>query len=144
MLGRILNAKFLPTNQDVQLLVLRVGTGLTLFFRHGLEKVVPFRLTDPHGPDPLHLGHTPTWIIQLLSDVVCALLITLGVGTRWLAAFCFANIFVAFALVHHFTFTGKSPDADHGELIVQYLIALTALMIGGPGRYSIDGMLADK
>jgi putative oxidoreductase len=79
-----------------------------------------------------------------LSDVVCALLITLGVGTRWLAAFCFVDIFVAFALVHHFTFTGKSPDADHGELIVQYLIALAALIIGGPGRYSIDGMLADK
>lgn len=142
MMGRILNARFLPTNQDFQLFVLRVGTGLTLFFRHGLEKIVPFRLQDPHGPDPLHIGHTPTWIIQLLSDVVSAWLITLGIGTRWLAAFCFCNIFVAYAFVHHFVFKGKSPDADHGELIVQYLIALVAIIIGGPGRYSIDGMLA--
>ena len=144
MRGHILNAKFLPTNQDFQLLVLRVGTGLTLFLRHGWEKLAKLTLHDPGGPDPLHIGTTPTWIIQLLSDVVFSLLIALGVGTRWLAAFCFANIFVAFALVHHFVFTGKSPDADHGELIVQYLIALAALIIGGPGRYSIDGMLAEK
>lgn len=144
MLGRILNAKFLPTNQDFQLLVLRVGTGLTLFLRHGWEKVSKFTLHDPHGPDPLHIGTTPSWLIQLLADGVFSLLIVLGVGTRWLAAYCFVNIFVAFAFVHHFVFTGKSPDADHGELIVQYLIALTALIIGGPGRYSIDRMLAEK
>lgn len=141
MRGRTSNGNTLRTKQDLQLLVLRVGTGLILFFRHGLEKIVPFRLHDPHGPDPLHLGHTPTWIIQLLSDVVGALLITLGIGTRWVAAFCFANIFVAFALVHHFAFIAKSAEAEHGELIMQYLVALAALMIGGPGRYSIDGML---
>ena len=144
MLGRILNAKFISSNYDGGLLVLRVGAGLVLFLRHGWEKVSQMTLINPNFPDPLHIGHSLTWTLALLSDGICSLLIVLGVGTRWLALYCFFNIFVAWALVHHFTFLGKSPGADHGELIALYLVAFAALMVAGPGRYSVDGRLADR
>jgi putative oxidoreductase len=145
MIGRILNAKFLPTSSvDAQLLVLRVGIGLTLFLKHGWEKVSTLSLANPHFADPLHIGTTPSWIFAVFSDGICSLLIAVGIGTRWLSGLCFINIFVAWALVHHFAFLGKNPGADHGELIVQYLIAFAVLLMGGPGRYSVDGMLADK
>jgi putative oxidoreductase len=144
MLARILNAKFVPTNTDAGLLILRVGAGLILFLRHGWEKVSPMALTNPHFPDPLHIGHNTTWVLAMLSDGVCSLLIVLGVGTRWLSFYCFFNIFVAWSLVHHFTFLGKTPGADHGELIGLYLVAFAALMVAGPGRYSVDAMLAEK
>ena len=144
MLARLLNAKFLPSSSDAGLLVLRVGAGLILFMRHGWEKVSPLTLINPQFPDPLHIGHNTTWVLAMLSDGICSLLIALGVGTRWLSFYCFFNIFVAWALVHHFTFVGKTPGADHGELIALYLTAFTALMVAGPGRYSVDGWLAAK
>jgi putative oxidoreductase len=144
MLARILNAKFVPSNTDAGLLVLRVATGLILFMRHGWEKVSQLTLINPRFPDPLHIGHNTTWVLAMLSDGICSLLIMLGVGTRWLAFYCFFNISVAWALIHHFTFLGKSAGADHGELIALYLGAFAALMVAGPGRYSVDAMLLEK
>ena len=144
MIGRYLNAKFVPTSYDAGLLILRVGTGFVLFMRHGWEKVSTLSLVNPHFPDPIGIGHNPSWVIAMVADGICSVLIMLGVATRWLALFCWLNIFVAFALVHHFTFLGKSPAADHGELIALYLVALAALMVAGPGKYSIDAKLADK
>jgi putative oxidoreductase len=144
MLGRILNARFLPTNTDAGLLLLRIGAGLTLFLRHGWEKVSTLSLINPHFPDPLHIGNNATWTIALLSDGICSLLIILGVGTRWLSFFCFFNISIAWALVHHFVFVGKSAGADHGELIVLYLWSFLVLMVAGPGRYSVDAALAEE
>jgi putative oxidoreductase len=90
------------------------------------------------------LGHTPTWIMAMLSDGIFSLLLILGVGTRWIALYSFSEIFIAWAAVHHFTFLGKSPGADHGELIALYLSAFLALMVTGGGRFSVDALLADS
>jgi len=141
VLGRFLNAKFVPTNVDTGLLLLRVGTGFILFMRHGWEKVSRLTLINPTFPDPLHLGHSVSWSIALLSDGILSLLLILGLGTRWIALFSFVEIFVAWSLVHHFSFLGKSPAADHGELIALYLSAFLALMVTGSGRYSLDAAL---
>jgi putative oxidoreductase len=144
MLARILNVRFLPTSTDTGLLLLRIGAGLTLFLRHGWEKVSTLSLINPHFPDPLHIGHNTSWVLAMVSDGICSLLIILGIGTRWAALYCFLNIFTAWALVHHFPFSGKTPAADHGELIVLYLWAFLALMFAGPGRYSVDAALESK
>jgi putative oxidoreductase len=141
MLGRLLNAKFVPTNTDLGLLLLRIGTGLILFLRHGWEKVSTLSLINPQFPSVLGLGHNGSWIMAMLSDGVFSLLLILGLGTRWIALYSFLEIFIAWAFVHHFTFLGKSPGADHGELIALYLSALLALMVTGGGRYSIDAAL---
>jgi putative oxidoreductase len=141
VIGRILNAKFVPSSSDVAVLVLRVSTGLILFLRHGWEKVSQLTLLNPHFPDPLHIGHNTSWVLAMLSDGVCSLLIVLGVGTRWLSFYCFFNIFIAWAFVHHFTFFGKTQGADHGELIALYLVSFASLIVAGPGRYSIDAKL---
>ncbi len=144
MLGRLLNARFVPTSTDAGLLLLRIGTGVILFMRHGWEKVSILSLTNPHFPDPLHIGHNTSWILALLGDGILSLLLVIGVGTRWVALYSFVVIFVAWAFVHHFTFLGKTPGADHGELIALYLSAFLALMVTGAGRYSIDAAFADS
>jgi putative oxidoreductase len=141
VLGRFLNAKFVPSSTDAGLLLLRIGTGLILFLRHGWEKVSRMTLSNPHFADPIHLGHSTSWVIAMLADGICSLLIILGVGTRWLSLYCFFNILVAWSFVHHFTFLGKTPGADHGELIALYLSAFLALMVAGPGSYSVDVLL---
>lgn len=144
MIGRLLSAKMIPTSTDAGLLILRVGTGLILFLRHGWEKVSTMSLTNSNFPSVLGLGHTTTWIMAMLSDGILSLLMILGIGTRWIALYSFTEIFIAWAVVHHFTFLGKSAGADHGELIALYLSAFLALMVTGGGRFSVDALLADK
>lgn len=93
-----------------------------------------------HFPDPIHIGSHASFFVAFVSDFICAILLTLGIWTRWVALFCFCNILVAWAMVHRFAFFGHGPGADHGELIVLYLIALLTLVIHGSTSFSVDGM----
>ena len=63
-------------------------------------------------------------------------------ATRWAAFISLVNIFVAWALVHHFAFFGHQQD--HGELIVLYLCAMLTLFLSGAGCYSLDHLLIGK
>jgi len=93
--------------------------------------------------DPLHIGHVPSLIIATVSDGICSLLILFGMATRWACIYVFCNVFVAWALCHHFIFWGRMVG-DHGELIVLYLIFLIGIFIAGPGNYSVDALLQAK
>lgn len=136
----LLKAEFLPSSSQLSLTILRIVTGVTLFLHHGWEKRPEhWAVFMTHFPSLFHLSSPVTFLIAFFSDFVCSILIVLGLGTRWAAAFCFCNIFVAWACVHHFAFMGSGPAADHGELIVLYLGAMLAIFLGGPGFLSIDG-----
>ena len=141
MFRHIIKFDFLPFNTDVGMLTLRMIVGLSLFIKHGWEKIFTFSSMVPTFSDPLHLGHTTSLIFALISDGICSLLIVFGFATRWACMYCFCTIFVAWSLRHHFMFLGAHGTGDHGELIVLYLAALIAIFIVGPGRYSIDRSL---
>ncbi len=88
------------------------------------------------------MGVTTSLTIALISDFYCGILVVLGLGTRFATAFSCVSITVAFITVHHMQFFGR--DADHGEIIVLMLGTLAGLIASGPGRYSIDYLLADR
>jgi putative oxidoreductase len=133
---------FLPSSTDCGLLVLRVAVCLSLFLKHGTEKLFGFWQMSAHFPNLLHLGIFGL-VFATLSDGICSLLILAGLVTRWASLVCFVNIFAAWALVHHFLFFGRG--SDHGELVVLYLAAFLTIFIAGPGRFSLDALLfADR
>ena len=133
---------FLPYSSDAGLLALRVCAGLSLFLKHGTEKIFHFSSMAAHFPNPIHIGATPSLAIAMIGDAICSVLIILGFATRWACLFAFANIFVAWSLVHHYAFFGRT--GGHGELIVLYLAAFLAIFIAGPGRFSLDKRLRRK
>ena len=53
---RVLLLGSISPRVDVALLVLRVWVGMTLFLRHGLEKLFGSSDASSQFPDPLHLG----------------------------------------------------------------------------------------
>jgi putative oxidoreductase len=142
--------RFLSTkkynNVDLGLLVIRVITAGTLVLKHGWEKAFDFHTmatnTKLPFPDPFHLGVSTSLTIALIADFYCGILVVLGLGTRFAAAFSFMSISVAWVTVHHFSYFGAR--ADHGEIIILMLGTLAGLIASGPGRYSIDYLLADK
>jgi len=126
------------TSVSAGLLALRVVVAGSLLIKHGLEKVLHFSAMAQHFPDPIHIGPVPSLLCAMTGDFVCSILVIFGLATRWAALISFINIFVAWAFVHHFAFFGR--PGEHGELIVLYLAAMLALMLTGPGRYSMDSM----
>jgi putative oxidoreductase len=141
----VLLMRFVPERPQVGLAILRVWTGATLFMRHGWEKQpAHWAQFMAHFPNPIGIGSHESFLLAFISDFICSLLIVVGLGTRWAALYCMANIFVAWAFVHQFAFFGKGPGSDHGEVIVLYLGAMLTLVIAGAGAASLDGLLARR
>ena len=133
-MSRFLQLSFLPRSYDFALLVLRVWLGLDLFFRHGLEKLTHFSQMAAHFPDPIHIGSKPSLVYALIADAICSLLVVLGLATRLAALIIVINLVVVFTLVHHFALSGPRS----GELPFILLGGFLAILIAGPGRYSVD------
>jgi putative oxidoreductase len=125
------------TAASVGLLLLRVLAGLSLFLKHGLEKLTGYSTMVQHFPDPIHIGPHASLAYALLSDGICSLLVVLGLGTRPAAFVIVVNLLTAFFLVHHAAFF----SSGHVELVLVYIAVFAALVVAGPGRFSVDARL---
>jgi len=121
---------------DLALFLLRVWFGLLLFVKHGFDKATNFNRLSGHFADPFHIGPTASLLLVLFAEVVCALLVALGLWTRLAAAVVVINLSVAFAFAHHFQLFGPRS----GELAFVFLGGFLAIAIAGPGRWSLDGL----
>jgi putative oxidoreductase len=130
-----LHASYTPMT-DFALFVLRVWFGLLLFVKHGLDKAMNFNRLSAHFADPFHIGSTPSLLLVLLAEVVCPLLLVLGLWTRVAAAIIVIDLAVAFGFAHRFQLFG----ARNGELAFAFLGAFLALCFSGAGRWSLDGV----
>jgi putative oxidoreductase len=121
---------------SIGLLVLRAAA-LSLFLKHGLEKLTGYSRMVQHFPDPIHVGAHAGLAFALLSDGICSVLVTIGLATRPASAIIVFNLLVAFFFVHHAAYLTDG----HVELVVVYIIVFAALLFTGPGRFSVDRYL---
>jgi putative oxidoreductase len=133
---KLLQLSFIPINNDFGLLLIRVWFCLSLFVKHGIEKVTNFPEMLAKFPDPIHVGPTVGLVFALIADFICPLLIIFGLGTRLAASIMAINLLVVFAFMHHFSF-----EQDHAELVYVYLGLAVFVLIAGPGKYSFDKRL---
>lgn len=133
-MNTFLQLSFLPRSYDAGLLVLRLWYGLMLLFNHGLTKLTHFSQMSGRFGDPLHIGAPASLALAIIGEVVCSILIVLGLATRLAALYIIIELGIAFALVHHLKVAGPG----NGELAYTYIGAFLILLIAGPGRFSID------
>jgi putative oxidoreductase len=119
------------------LLVLRASFGL-LMVSHGWPKLMSL-FSDPGAfPDPLLIGSTLSHVLAVFAEFFCAILIIIGLGTRWAALPLMIAMTVAAFVIH-----AKDPFGER-ELAILYLSVFTSLMILGPGSYSLDRAISGK
>jgi len=117
---------------DVGLLFLRVTVGLMMVISHGWGKMVKVVSGDFSFPDPLGLGAAPSLVLAALTEFVCALLVVLGVKTRYVAVPVTITMLVAAFVQHIDDPWGKK------EFALLYAIPFAMLIITGGGKYSLD------
>jgi putative oxidoreductase len=120
------------------LLLLRLGTGVTMAAAHGLPKLERLFSESPRFADPFGIGVVPSLALAVFGELVCGVLIAIGLGTR-LAAVPFAVTMLTAMLVVH----AADPwgEKEHAFL---FLVPALALVLTGPGRYSIDAWIARR
>ena len=120
--------------KDLACLVLRlVGGGLML--THGIPKLMKLINGDFGFADPIGIGATPSLILTVLAEALCAFLILIGFKTKWASVPLMITMLVAAFVVH-----GADPLAKK-ELAFLYFAIYLALFSLGSGKFSLDGAM---
>lgn len=117
---------------DSGLLFLRISGGLLLLWVHGLPKLLHVQEQIQLIEDPLHLGAWPTLLSALFAEIVCPLLIIVGLGTRLACLPILFLLLVALVVVHP---EWTMEQAQFGWLLT---IVFSTLVMAGPGQLSVD------
>jgi len=127
-----------PAGHELGLALVRLGFGASLALAHGLPK-----LTNAGGfVGHLAQGGFPAasffgWA-AILSELIGGLLLAFGLFTRLAAAFVLVTLAVAALHVHASDPFGKK------ELALAYVLVALATLVAGPGRFSLDSLLASR
>lgn len=135
-MAKISSVKFSKVGFNWGMLILRVGTAFMIFKNHGLMKIENFNAIAPHFHNPLHIGSYASFILVIFAEVICAPLVILGLFTRWAAIPLIIELLVLIFLVH-----GGFEFSDV-EVVFQFLIGFVVILILGPGKISLDGLIS--
>lgn len=119
-------------NTDIAILLLRLGVG-GLMLTHGIPKLIRFFSSDPIVfADPIGIGMEASLGLTVFSEVICSVLIIIGLGTRLASIPLLVTMFIAFFVIH-------APDPfQRKELALFFLIVYVVLLLTGSGKYSLD------
>jgi putative oxidoreductase len=132
---KLLSTSYSDGAFNFALLVQRVATGLLLLIGHGLPKISKFSELSGGFYDPLHIGNRNSLILVILSELFCSMLLVLGLFTRIVALIIVFELSVAV-----FIFNYGQPLKSF-ELSAIFLTSIFTILIVGPGRISVDGMM---
>lgn len=132
----LLSTKYSAGAFNTATLLLRLAFG-ALMMHHGYGKLVHFNETAQHMPNLLGIGQTATTALVVFAEFFCSLFIILGLFTRFACIPLIICMGYAFIVAHHAKFFGD----NNGELPVLYLTAFLVLLLVGPGKASVDGLI---
>jgi|SRR5580704_13824159 len=130
---KILSIGYSSSAFNVATFLLRVTFGALMFFNHGLVKLNKFSEMQNAFFDPFHIGHKFSFILVLFSEVVCAILLVIGLCTRIAAFVLFVEMLIVVFLFH------KGQPIAEFEIAILHLSVYFSLLLIGPGKISVDG-----
>jgi putative oxidoreductase len=124
-----------PLHSNAGMLLLRVFAGTTMLLSHGWGKLLRLLDGDTGFVDVMGIGELPSLLLTIFAEVFCALLVTLGLWTRFAALPLIITMAVAVFYVH------AGDPFSKQELGLFYLVAYSTIFLLGPGKYSFDAQM---
>ncbi len=117
---------------DIGLLLLRV-TGAGLLLTHGIPKLSKLFAEGPiQFGDPIGIGAGPSLFLATFAEFLCAVLVLIGLKTRWATIPVIITMAVAALIVH------ATDPFGAKEKALLFLGIFICIFLLGPGKYSID------
>lgn len=127
-----------PANADTMdfaLAFLRIFAGLAML-PYGWGKIERYEsLRENFFGNPIGIGDEPSLIVCIFQQIVCSVLLVLGVQSRFAAFMLFTNM--AVAVKFHFF----DPFCAVKALPTVFLAIYAFLTISGGGRFSVDTLI---
>ena len=129
----------LERQQSLAYSLLRVVAGF-MFTVHGVQKILGL-LSERSAPA---VG-SQIWVGGVI-ELVCGVLIALGLFTRYAAFLASGTMAVAYAQFHwKFAFDREFfPAVNGGELAALYAVVFLFMACHGAGAFSVDALLAKR
>jgi putative oxidoreductase len=137
-MNRFFSTSFSEGYANVCLLLVRVGVG-SFTLTHGIPKLS--RLTSGEEikfADPFGFGPVISLLLVVIAEVICSILIILGLGTRLASVPLIITMLVAALHAH-----ANDPFGTKEKPLL-FLLIFIVLLVFGSGKYSVDQALNRK
>lgn len=116
---------------NIGLALLRIVPSV-MMLTHGIPKFNKLISGNFEFGDPIGIGATPSLFLSVIGEVICPILIIIGLKTRIMAIPPAITMLIAGFIVH--------SDDPFGtkEKALMYLVIFIAIILLGPGKFSID------
>ncbi|MGJ8665761.1 MAG: DoxX family protein [Patiriisocius sp.] len=121
----------MTSTYHIGLLFLRLSFS-AMMLTHGIPKLMKLVQGNMEFGDPIGIGSTPSFILIVIAEVICPLLVIIGYRTRIASIPVIIAMGVAAFIVH-----GADALATKEKALL-YLFAFVSIALLGPGRHSVD------
>ncbi len=110
-----------------------------MLYGHGISKLERlFGEAEISFRDPFGIGPVASLALVTFAEVICSVLVALGLFTRYALIPLIIAMAVALFIAH-----GSDPFSRQEKALL-YLLTFISLYIAGPGWYSLDARLRPK
>lgn len=133
---RLFQVRRNENNLSLILLIIRLSIATLMIF-HGLPKLNKLLAGgEIQFPDPLGVGTSVSLGLAIFAEIICSLLISIGLATRLALIPLIITMFVAIFVVH------AADPIDVKEMAILYLLFYLLLFITGSGKFSVDQLIS--
>ena len=135
---RLTSTDYSATSFNFTMLLMRVAFGAMILFNHGLPKLTKFGSMQSSFFDPFGIGSKWALILVIFAEVFCAILLIIGLFSR------FAVIPLIITMCIVIFLANKGEPLNKLELPILFLSGFVAVLLAGPGRLSVDGIIGNR
>jgi putative oxidoreductase len=126
------------TSYNVATLLLRIGLGVIIAVSHGWMKVSKFSEMQDSFVHFLGMSSSVSLMLSAFAEFFCGILLVLGLFTRAAVIFLIINMLTALTIAHGWAILTEA------QLPFVLLTGFVVVLLLGPGKFSLDGMIFKK
>lgn len=134
---KLLSTNYSELSFNISLFLLRVVPGLLILVDYGFGKLKNFSTKKDSFMNFMGIGSTTSLALVIFAEFFCAFLLIIGLFTRLTVIPLVITLAVVVFKVEHGNIFGRGTS----EIPALYLCAFTSVLLLGPGKFSVDGII---